>query len=435
MKKKIIGIFVCMLLIAVTLIPATNAVNFSEIDKQVGSSNKDDSWPQFQNNPQNVGYSPSTVPNTKNILWKYSEKNGGFMSPIVANGKVFVGTLGYKDADAKLICLDANTGDLSWEYTPAVNNPIYVTPAYYDGKVYFGTGNWDNLIFDETENLGDIFCLNAEDGSLIWQYDGTVYVEGAITITDGKVYVGVCIPDDGLMLCLDADTGDEIWSNEVNDYIRTPVGVGQGNVYFLSGRRIYCLDAVDGKTKWYQNTVGRALSSATVVGDKVYAGCQGYGHSPGPDDPGVMYCLNAETGEEFWNFQTSVNDFIDASSPAITDDKIVFGTTGRGLFVTGVRCIDKSDGSLIWSRPTFGRIVESPAIADGKIYIPSLRLYFGIFHCIDLSTGRTLWRHFEFGFYTWFSSPAIADGKVYVGLTKGIGMFNPNIDGILYCFG
>ncbi len=94
--------------------------------------------------------------------------------------------------------------------------------------------------------------------------------------------------------------------------------------------------------------------------------------------------------------------------------------------------MDASDGSLIWSRSTIGSVFESPAVADGKLFITSRSPIFGMFYCVDMSSGRVIWRHFEFGFCNVFSSPAIANGRVYVGLARLIGIGH---EGTLFCFG
>jgi outer membrane protein assembly factor BamB len=98
-----------------------------------------------------------------------------------------------------------------------------------------------------------------------------------------------------------------------------------------------------------------------------------------------------------------------------------------------MRCLDASDGSLIWSRPTLGFIDQSPAVADGKLFIASMSQIFGMFYCVDTSSGRVMWRHFEFGFWRYYSSPAIANGRVYIGLARGGGVIGHK--GTLFCFG
>jgi len=439
MDKKLVGIFICMLLIG-TIIPVAGTIDQTEF--KTTSMDDIDWWPKFQHDSENTGYSTSTAPNFKNILWTFTSNEGGFTDPIVVDDKVLIGSMGYfkNKFQGKLYCLDANSGSLLWTFTPLGNYAIYESPTVAEGKVFLGVGNWDNLISDKLVDLGDIYCLDINDGRLVWEYDGEIYVEGGVNVVEGKVYVGGCTSDHlGLVLCLDAETGEEIWSsNAGNNFIRDPICVANNNIYFCTsnGNKVFCLNALDGTEKWQYNTFASANSAPTVVNGKVFFGCQGYGQSSGqPDDPGVLYCLDAETGAEIWTHDTYINEFIDSSSPAIFGNSIFIGTTGKSKY-SGLRCFDKSDGSVIWSRPLIGVVIESPAVADGKVFISTLFGYgyycLGAFYCLDISTGLVLWRHFVFGQVPYFSTPAIANGKVYVGLSTGTGLFKQK--GTLFCF-
>ena len=440
MKIKLIGMFVCMLFF-ITNISVSGSVYINENNLQYqceSSKSLDvDWWPQFQHDPENTGFSTSTAPNNKNILWSYTEKNGGFVSPIVADGKVFVGSMGYRgnDFQGKIYCFNADNGELLWNFTPT-GYELYAIPSYSNGKVFVGVCHWSNLHKGNWNELGDVYCLNADDGSLIWEYDGSIYVEGSISVIDEKVYVGGSVPDHGgLVLCLEADTGDEIWNSDVsNDFIRDPVCVSGDYVYFCSsGRNVYCLNALNGNKVWNYETIGAAHSAPTVVDGKVYFGSQGYSVSPGPDINGAVYCLDAVTGKELWKNQAKKFASVDASSPAIVDGRIYIGAIGLPFIQSGIRCLDATDGSIIWSRPTLGDVIKSPAVADGKLFIPSMSTFLGIFYCVDMSSGLVKWRYFEFGFWTMFSSPAVANGRIYVGLSRGGGVINHK--GTLFCFG
>lgn len=67
--------------------------------------------------------------------------NANFSSPIYANGKIFVGS-----QDKNLYCFDAETGSVLWTY--GTDSIIIGAPTYDSGKIYFGSIN------------GYFFCLD-----------------------------------------------------------------------------------------------------------------------------------------------------------------------------------------------------------------------------------------------------------------------------------
>ena len=90
----------------------------------------------------------------------------GYSGPSVANGFVYV--MDRQNADPsnsceRVVCLDANTGTIRWQHAYACkyvgvgyDSGPRVTPAIADGKAYaLGT-------------MGDLVCLNAADGKLLW---------------------------------------------------------------------------------------------------------------------------------------------------------------------------------------------------------------------------------------------------------------------------
>ena len=131
MKKKVLGIIVCMLLIATTVLPVAGTLNV----KNVGSADSrgdTDWWTMFRHDLQHSGYSTSLAPNTNNTLWSYTTGDWVDSSPAVADGKVYIGS-----DDSKAYCLDADTGGLIWSYTTGDN--VFSSPAVADGKVYIGS--------------------------------------------------------------------------------------------------------------------------------------------------------------------------------------------------------------------------------------------------------------------------------------------------------
>jgi outer membrane protein assembly factor BamB len=79
--------------------------------------------------------------------------DGALTPPVIVNGKVFLGTI-----SGEVFCLSAESGDLLWSVR--VGEPILFQPAVARGRVYAGTQG------------GNLFCLETgdpdDDGWLMW---------------------------------------------------------------------------------------------------------------------------------------------------------------------------------------------------------------------------------------------------------------------------
>jgi len=93
------------------------------------------------------------------------------------------------------------------------------------------------------------------------------------------------------------------------------------------------------------------------------------------------------------------------SSPAIGDGVMVFAS--RDGLVSALR---ESNGELLWSSAISGDIIASPAISQGRVYIPSG----GQVYCLRLTDGISLWNYPTSS--TDISSSVILNNRLYLGL-------------------
>jgi outer membrane protein assembly factor BamB len=137
-------------------------------------------------------------------------------------------------------------------------------------------------------------------------------------------------------------------------------------------------------------------ASAVVANGLVYVGSI-YSNQGAP-----FYALNARTGAEMW---TSPTTGVQLSSPAVA-----YGTVYVGTY-TGCLALDASTGTERWDFSVPGGVQGSPTVADGVVYFPDNGLV-----ALDASTGTELWTFHAPG--NDLSSPAVADGVVYFGAEK-----------------
>jgi outer membrane protein assembly factor BamB len=364
----------------------TKVVNTNAIraDDSVSAGESDDTWwPMFHHDLNHTGVSSSSAPETNTLLWMSPTGYWLEASPVVADGKVFIGS-----EDKKLYCFDALTGAELWNYP--TYDLIVSTPAVADGRVYFGS----------TDHR--VRCLNESTGALIWDYcTGWIIAQSSPAVVDGKVFIG---SHDYKVYCLDAKTGSELWEFPTGYFISSSPAVVGDRVYIGSfDGNLYCLNASTGGLIWVCVLIYTIwTSSPTVYDGRVYIGALDF----------ELHCIDASTGTQLWNFSTG--DFMTGTA-AVYDGKVYVGSWDNTFY-----CLNATTGGVVWEYLTGGPIDSSPAIADGKVYFGSSdqSLY-----CLDAETGSKIWQYATGGQI--LSSPAVAKGKVYVG----------SLDNNVYCFG
>lgn len=182
---------------------------------------------------------------------------------------------------------------------------------------------------------------------------------------------------------------------------RLYVGSAQADI-FSKGGVVYCLDAESGDMIWKFKTKREIFSSPAVVDGKVYIG-EGL-HS---DVDAELYCLDASTGSLLWSFKTTSHV---ESSPTVVDGRVFFGNGTNGVY-----CVDAETGEQIWSHPGL-YVSVSPVVYDGSVYVGTGYGETGIY-CLDADTGALKWELRQN--YPVWSSPSVSSGKVYFGVGNG----------------
>ncbi|MDC0050939.1 PQQ-binding-like beta-propeller repeat protein, partial [Verrucomicrobia bacterium] len=183
-------------------------------------------WPQWRFGPGRGAVSPHALPAELHLqwtrqlpkaapAWPASQTKLQFdlaPEPVVANGKLFVPS----SANDTLTAYDTKTGKQLWRFFAEA--PIRFAPVATKGRVWFGSDD------------GHLYCLNADDGSLRWKFNGgpaerwvignerlvsTWPSRGGPVYRDGKIWFTASIwPFMGIFIhCLDAETGRVIWTN------------------------------------------------------------------------------------------------------------------------------------------------------------------------------------------------------------------------------
>jgi outer membrane protein assembly factor BamB len=366
------------------------------------------------------------------LKWKFQTGAEIVSQPTEANGVCYFGSL-----DNKIYAVDANTGSQKWTFTTGYQ--VKSSLAVVGGKVYSGADD------------GNIYCLDANTGTQLWKtYAGGVTknqlgsgtylniappVRSSPMVLNGKVYVGSL---DGNLYCLDANSGSVVWKYATNGPILATPTIVSGKIFFPSSTGgypmtlatppangdFYCLDANNGSVLW-QNAIPYVLNETAGYGNFLFA-------SPTVAEGMVFvsngflynYAFNATTGATIWTHKQKFN----SGTPFQTGGAIQMNAPlykyGR-LYLNdyyGISCLNAANGSELWYT-----YISRENVAQGLVYAYG-RVYtvtdFGVLYVLDALTGAKL-SYYEFGGYQMHSAPSVYNGNLYVGCN----------DWNLYCFG
>ena len=375
------------------------------LNMTIASSLDDDNlieWPMYHHDPAHTGYSNNTAPTTlPTQLWNYTlETDPESMphSPAVADGSAYVISQG------SLSCFDAATGTKIWNF-PALN--YAGTPAVVDGRVYVGSAN------------GGVYSLQASSGLQVWNFSTGDSFDSSVTVVNDLVYAvsrygKIYSPDSAIggdIYCLDAVNGNIIWNFSIGYAASGASPAVSGNSVYVGNNdgNIFCLDAANGSEIWNSSTRG-AVRSPAVADGYVYVGSA----------DGNAYCFRASDGAKIWNYTTEYNSNGPAHNydwgNAVSDPAVAYGCVYVGSSNFGVYCLDALHGSLIWNFTTGAQVIAAPAVADGYLLAGS---YDGNLYCLNATSGSEIWR-FPAGVFSPVNSagtagsPAVAEGVIYV---------------------
>jgi outer membrane protein assembly factor BamB len=273
-----------------------------------------------------------------------------------------------------LYAVDAKSGKEVWKFE--MGAAISVGPACANGKIYAGQQGGERFFY----------CLDAEDGSLIWKQ--TVpggWVWGSAVVDDGLVYVPTV---NGYAVCLDGDNGHIIWMFPTAMSVPAEPAIDGDLVYFGSwSRSLYAFNKKTGDVVWKQNGIGLDSGTLIAYGGRIYV----------PHHANIFMSFDARTGDVLCEGNLNDDEKGNYSNfnatPAFHQGRGFFSArSGIGLrgvpLSSTVYCVNADDGKVHWTFPDGGGL-SAPAVANGRVYIGSGNT--PLFYCLDANTGKPHW--------------------------------------------
>lgn len=330
---------------------------------------------------------------TENIVWRARLPGAGTSSPIVVGERVFLTCYsGYgldesepgnwEDLARHVVCLDRHTGAICWSKTfpnsgkesnysgnGARHGYSSSTPTSDGERLYVFFGKMGVYCFDLDGNqvwhasvgtgvhqwgsatspvlFGDLLIVNAsiESRSLValdkrtgketWRTPG---INGSwntpllVQLSNGETELVLSVPEQ--VLGIDPHTGQRLWNCDgVRDrgYVCPSIVANEGIVYAIGGRQNTALavraggrgDVTATHRLWITNS-GSNVSSPVYHDGHLY-----WAH----ESRGVLFCLNAATGELVYQERLDPRPGIVYSSATLADGKLYVVSQYRGTYV------------------------------------------------------------------------------------------------------
>lgn len=409
------------------------------------------------------------------FLWGVSLGSQTYGNPVVADGKVFVGTNnggGYradkhpaKDDKGVILCFEEATGDFLWQLTREKLAAGRVQDWPLQGICSTPYVEGDRMWV--VSNRCELMCLDTE-GFQDGENDGVVQDEVDNEKGDADIIWNVDMIQEYGVFPHNLATSSPIVHGDMV-YLLTSNGVDEAHLEVPSPRApcFVAFNKNTGEIVWDSNTPfdnilhGQWGSPALgVVNGQVQV------YFPGGD--GVLYALDGKTGEEIWTFDLNPKDSkwklggagtrnAIISTPVFYENSVLLAVgqdpehgegVGHLYRIDATKTGDLSpeladpnfqepdswrqgDGQpgianpnsgTIWhyggvndeDEEIFRRTMSTVAIANGNVYVADLS---GFVHCVDFKTGKGKWEH-DLLSGVW-GSTMVVDGKVFIGNEDG----------------
>jgi outer membrane protein assembly factor BamB len=339
------------------------------------------SWPIARGDRGLRGVAEGALPQQPVLRWSYQTGNDIVSSPVVADGRVYIGS-----DDYSVYCLDFDDGARIWSY--ATGDLVEAPPLVHRGTVYVGSDDFF------------MYALDAADGSLRFRFEAGDKITGSANWLDTPQGTRIVFGSyDARLYCIDAADGTLIWSYETQNYVNgTPAVVEQGIVFGGCDGSVYVLSPEGTLIHRVELCPECHIAgSAAAEGGRAYLGHYG----------NAFVAIDLEAGRIAWTYGEHRHPFF--APPALGSDRVVFGGRDKQL-----HCVRRADGAPLWTFPTRRKV-------DGGAVICGDRVVFGSgdgrLSIVSLEDGKELWAY-DVG-RPIHSSPAVTAGTILFGAGDG----------------
>lgn len=332
---------------------------------------------------------PSRPPS---INWTYNLDN--FATAIAFdNGRVFV-----TDNPGNVVCVDAHSGDVIWTASVGGWTANAHLIAISDGVVYVGAaGGVVNTIDEASGKL-----LPPSFAAPVTTSWGFKQSPQQFFISDGRIFV-----EQNGWAVFDVSSGDLFWKSGELGLTVGNASYSHANINPIFVQRTIRFNPNNGSIIWQVS--GDASDPAVIAQDKVIL--WNYNPNGTADNGQIIICVNASTGKIIWQFDVESKMY----QPTEYDGLVLFGAYDGNFYALRL-----SDGTLAWkTKVTDQNSVESkPSGLENYPLTPAVSLvqineennkafwaftfaqngwggtdqYSGVICSLDLASGHISWK-------------------------------------------
>jgi len=311
------------------------------------SSSHGEDWPQWRgvhgDGIAASAFTPSSLQPQPKVRWT-AELGAGYSIVSVVGSHVY--TMGNIDNQDIVYCLQEETGKEVWRHTYPCKADSYpgprATPCVVDGRVY------------TLSREGQVHCLNAASGEVIWKQD----VAGQVSAKPPQ------------------------WG-----FAGSPV-VQEGALLLNVGTHGVALNPMNGKPLW-QSPAGTGGYStpvvATINGSKmvILFGAKS------------LYGVDLKTGQARFSHPWDTSYDVNAADPIVMGNTIFISSGyGRGCALLDV---STAQPKVVWENKNMSSQFSTPVLLDANLYGVDGNAGKGQLTCLNPDTGTVLWCE-ELGF-------------------------------------
>jgi outer membrane protein assembly factor BamB len=398
-------------------------------------------WPMWGGTPARNMVSPIKnlpaswdVKSMKNVRWKADLGSQSYGNPVVADGKVFVGTNNQSPKNPEitgdmgvLMCFRESDGRFLWQAVSAKlasgqendwpEVGVCSSPLVEGKRVYYVT------------NRGELVCLDTE-GFTDGRNDGPYQDEIHKGPTDGDIIWKLDMMKElGVYQHNMANSSPAVWGDLL--FVETSNGNDETHQHIPSPKApsFIAVDKNTGKVVWQDNSpADRILHgqwSSPALGE-----VNGLMQVFFPGGDGCLYGFNARTGEKLWRFDLNPKDAVwpktrndVIATPVFHEGRVYIASgqdpehgdgVGHAYSVDPSKSGDITETGRVWHYDKIRRSISMAAVAEDLVYMAD---FSGFLHCLDVKTGKPYWTYDTLA--SVWGSPLVADGKVYLGDEDG----------------
>jgi outer membrane protein assembly factor BamB len=347
-------------------------------------------WPQWQGPDRNAisretGLLKEWPKEGPPLAWKIKGLGGGYSGPSIAAGKIF--GMSNRGDDEVVWALSEKDGKELWaaRLGPAFQQPGF--PQGKEGPACTPTVDGERLYV--IGMAGNLACLQAQDGKVVWQHSFTGDFGGRIPqwsyrespLIDGDKVI--CTPGgpDATLVAVDKMTGKTIWKSQVP---------GDPGAAYSSGIAI----DLEGQREYVQ------LTAKGLVG------------------------VAASDGRFLWRYDRVANSYGIICSTPIYHEGQVFASSAYGVGGGLVKLSKTGDGGVKAEEVYLSRRMQNQhggmILLDGSLYGANGSNEGGFLVCLEFKSGNVLWDERDDSQRRALKgSLALADGRLYYLVENG----------------